>query len=460
MKKMFPLVLLAASMSFASLKVMGYTCCFSNPSFRLVNETNKSIKDFSVYLYQRVCNVTDDLIVRGNVAGANVSFERIDAEYYRMKLDYKNVKIAAGESFPKDKSYLGPEIVSSKKGRLCHVLAKCGHCSNEEYEMSDIVVVSSSGEILHGKFKEFSPYGTRVGVLKKDPDSHCIGETSITLDTEDHNPSTKIVSGNNNPPGITIEKKSSITFNFCYQRGTPRVPFDYVVLQMDKSCPEGTYPYVRYHDTEDKNNQNGYSGDIWPNEIFKDARLRFCFVPKDTKSSLKYPYRKEFGVFANYSATNIDHTQIHIDDEDSNNESFWGPRDTPEDIARRIHKILSGFEDTDYHVIKWNGKTLAKSAENTDAPFAAETPLVAAAPFAPAIKGLDRSAVSVELKSEGKVKVSIVNANGSVIANVAQESLQPGVHQIKWNSGMVPSGRYIVKVEQNGMVNARNVILK
>ncbi len=459
MKKMFPLVLLAASMSFASLKVMGTNCIVSYPSFKLVNETNKSLKNFSVYVYQRVCKTMEGLKVQGNVAGANVSMQRMNADTYRIKLDFKDVKIAAGETFPKNGNYLGPVIVTSEGKRVCpHPLVKV-HCPTEDYDLSYIVVVSSSGEILHGEDRDFT-YGTRVGVLRKDPDSYCNGDLSITLDTEDHNPSTKIVYGDHNPPGITIKKKSSITFNLCYQYDTPRVPFDYVVLQMDNACPEGTYPYVRYHDTEDDNNKNDYKGDIWPSEVFKDARLRFCFVPKDESSSLKYPYNKEYGVFANYSAPHIERTQIHIDDEDSNNESFWGPRDTPEDIARRIHKILSGFEDTDYHVIKWNGKTLAKSAENTDAPFAAETPLVAAAPFAPAIKGLDRSAVSVELKSEGKVKVSIVNANGSVIANVAQESLQPGVHQIKWNSGMVPSGRYIVKVEQNGMVNARNVILK
>jgi hypothetical protein len=47
-----------------------------------------------------------------------------------------------------------------------------------------------------------------------------------------------------------------------------------------------------------------------------------------------------------------------------------------------------------------------------------------------------------------------------VIANIAEKNLQPGVHQVKWNSGMVPGGRYVVKIEQNGMVDAKNVILK
>ena len=133
-------------------------------------------------------------------------------------------------------------------------------------------------------------------------------------------------------------------------------------------------------------------------------------------------------------------------------------------LQTAFQDIMNGSDFTVYNVIKWtksDKSVLSKSAaEVAESPISAGQPLVAAAPLAPAIKGLDRSAVAVELKSEGKVKVSIVNVNGSVIANIAQESLQPGIHQIKWNSGMVPSGRYIVKIEQNGMVNAKNVILK
>ena len=112
-------------------------------------------------------------------------------------------------------------------------------------------------------------------------------------------------------------------------------------------------------------------------------------------------------------------------------------------------------------MIKWTGSDqamLAKSAEV--AGNSVNSAYVAAAPLAPAIKGLNRSVVSVELKSAGDAKISVVNVNGAQIANVVEKNLQPGVHQVKWNSGMVPSGRYIVKVEQNGMVNAKNVILK
>ena len=53
-----------------------------------------------------------------------------------------------------------------------------------------------------------------------------------------------------------------------------------------------------------------------------------------------------------------------------------------------------------------------------------------------------------------------MNVNGAVVANIAQENLMPGVHQIKWNSGIVPNGLYIVKIVHNGMINSKSVILK
>ena len=147
-----------------------------------------------------------------------------------------------------------------------------------------------------------------------------------------------------------------------------------------------------------------------------------------------------------------------MDDEDSNNNNKWNYYGAEDAVKKRINKIMSGSDNTTYHVVKWNGGSLAKSTEVAD--NSVSSAYVAAVPMAPAIKGLNRSIVSVELKSAGDVKVSVVGVNGAVLANVTEKNLQPGDHQIKWNSGMVPSGRYIVKIEQNGMVNAKNVILK
>ena len=117
---------------------------------------------------------------------------------------------------------------------------------------------------------------------------------------------------------------------------------------------------------------------------------------------------------------------------------------------------MSGDENTTMHAIRWNGKSLKKEANMVVVEQAAP----AAQPLSPEIKGFDHSAVTVELKSAGNVHVSIVNLKGAVVANISRENLQPGFHSLEWHSGIVPNGRYIVTVKQNGMVAAKNVILK
>jgi len=119
---------------------------------------------------------------------------------------------------------------------------------------------------------------------------------------------------------------------------------------------------------------------------------------------------------------------------------------------------MSGDENTTYHTIRWTASStsgmLAKSADD-----AIEAPM-AAMPTSAAIRGLDRSAITIELESAGDAKISVVNVNGAVVANIAQENLMPGVHQIKWNSGIVPNGLYIVRIVHNGLINSKSVILK
>lgn len=124
-----------------------------------------------------------------------------------------------------------------------------------------------------------------------------------------------------------------------------------------------------------------------------------------------------------------------------------------------VARLMEGDENTTIHVIKWTGTANAMLSKSS-VEESNNMPLVVASPLTPDIKEINRSVVAVELKSTGNVKISIVNINGTQIAKIAQENLQPGIHQIKWNSGIVPNGRYIVKIEQNGFVNAKNVILK
>ena len=335
-------------------------------------------------------------------------------------------------------------------------------------------------------------FATRIGVLKKDANFKCKEQIKIDLDVEDSHNRTGVKNDTDpNPPGISLGGHAVFTYCALNVSSMPKISYDYAVLALDEECPAGTYMFMRHHDTEDSHNANSHSGNIYPNVVNSNATLVYCFVPADESSSKQFPsFDKnngdKYGVFANPDmkkvSSKVKHSEVYIDDEDNRNDhwewytmqylpivvgggftqegnsDYWCyPSSTPNRIVKKMKNIMNGEDNTTYHVVKWTGAAndLKKSSVVDES-----MPLVAAAPTAPAIKGLNRSIVSVELKSAGDVKVSVVGINGAVLANVTEKNLQPGDHQIKWNSGMVPSGRYIVKIEQNGMVNAKNVILK
>ena len=461
MKKILLFIFLLASMNFAALIVEGNTGNYFtgeySPRFWLTNNGKDDIKGFKVhiYFYVSTCSHCKDqisgkyTITDYDLAGGKVSIKRVRSYLYKMTIDYPNTKIPANSRFPSKGKFLTFNAYSDYIG------------PNSNGVPFENFVVESSGKRLFGKHPEDLKKKT-IGVLVTNDQT---GHVYLTLDVEDHKNKTGIVSGNKNPRGVSFPK-GKVTFTYWTDdfEELPRVPFDYAVLRLDVECPKGSYPFGRHHDTEDSNNKNSAKGEIWPNVINKNADLKYCFVPADKKSDLYYPFKTWHGVYANYSSSKVAHTEINIDDEDSDNKNSWDiPKNTPEDIKKRMKNIMNGDRNTTYHVVQWTGKDwemMAKSSPVNEIPASSESPLVAAVPTAPAIKGLSRSIVSVELKSAGDVKVSVVGINGAVLANVTEKSLQPGVHQVKWNSGMVPSGRYIVKIEQNGMVNAKNVILK
>ena len=177
------------------------------------------------------------------------------------------------------------------------------------------------------------------------------------------------------------------------------------------------------------------------------------------------------------TGVNISHSEIYIDDEDdeappwtsrgywlsegceysgaTKNGNYWkicgdyGPRG-----------IMGGDNNTTYHVVRWTGNSTSGMLAKSGDADAFEAPMAAAKPVAASIRGLDRSVISVELKSAGDAKVSVMNVNGAVVAKVSAENLQAGIHNLKWNSGIVPNGLYVVTVEHNGMINSKRVLLK
>ena len=436
MKKICLLCLLAISMSFASLKVEGFSC-YQDGEFQLVNQNGKKIQGFKLVVYRNVDDASRGVKVaeHSSLAGAKISLERLSARLYKVELDFSNATIPAGGTFPSADKYLSVKM-ADLNGKVFppRALIKCAY---ERHESPDVVVISS-GKILWGEH-----------------------EVSIYLDTENSNNENGIT-GDQNPPGISVDKEG-VRFTYCveYASSLPRISYDYVVLQLDKECPSGSYSFARRHDTEDSRSRgkNSTSGDVWPSVVGNNADLQYCFVPKDGGSKEKFPFSEEgYGIFANPAEkiTNVDHSRIKVDDENTKNWNSWKYYGKASDYKDRIHKIIEDGSDTFYHTVKWNGKSLKKEANMVVVEQAAP----AVQSLSPEVKGFDHSAVTVELKSAGSVNVSIVNLKGAVVANIARENLQPGFHSLEWHSGIVPNGRYIVTVKQNGLVSAKNVILK
>ena len=337
-------------------------------------------------------------------------------------------------------------------------------------------------------------FASRIGVLKGE--NACPGESvTIQLNTEDNDPRTgiglqQIGTGGVSPhlpvPGVLIsDDKSSITFKYCvfdvsnFNSFRYKVSFNYSVLLLDDACPAGSYKVKRHHDTED----NGYNhswGNAYPNVLEHNADLYYCFVPKknctNTSSCEIAPKfgnnGYEFGFFGlghNYVAYSNDgaykytlfQTIYFIDDEDSNNKNSWDYYGLSDNYKIAFSGSMQETGKNTFIMVSYPHKQqinpyLSKSAEEENF----FKPVDAQQLSAPMVKGLDRSAIAVELKSAGDVRITITNAKGAVVANIVENNLQSGIHQIKWNSGAIPNGRYIVTVKQNGMVNAKNVILK
>ncbi len=481
-------MMLAASMCFAEFQAGHVYSGGAGGRFHLSNDTKKAVSGFKFYYYfngapgaefsadikryEAVNQWSGNYIADNAVLPRSVTFERLSGIQYRAVLDYSNVRIPAGGGFPQNGSF-SLRIYDPNDEYGVDDWSEYGHV------LLGYVIESLSGQVLFSMDRTIPGHEhlqidnqRRVGLLTDE--STCSDYAShnprsivstIKIDVENSGNQTKIASGNTHPLGVEI-RDGYIKFKYCsvaYER-LPRVPFDYIVLKLDSECPQGSYPFTRYHDAEDNNNMNESSGYIWPNIVDADAELQYCFVPKDVNATRKYPFDKKYGVFAYHSGTNIARSQIYIDDEDSGNSNYWNFPTETYGYQTDIGRIMYGTANTNYFAIKWTGSNnamLAKSSGVASADnIAVENTLVAAAPLAPAVKGMNRSVVAVDLKSAGDVKVSIVGVNGAVVANIAEKNLQAGSHQIKWNAGMVPSGRYIVKVEQNGMVNAKNVILK
>ena len=430
-------------------------------------------KNFTAHLYHYFYANRSDrgmVMIDNAIQPRRIDIERLSAVQYRAVLDFSNINIPAHTRFPtKGAMYIRIESTDPDAP-----LTDVSDWARPGHELSGFAITSKSGTVLYGP--ELNNNGTkthptvdnarRVGLLTDDPEL-CQNEKAyswIMMDTEDNNPYTHFMSSPR-PYGISIYPNGNLGFSYCAQAFTsmPKVAFDYVVLKMDTTCPSGSYEFARIHDTENNNNNDTHTGDMWPSIAeagLVDMSLEYCLVTKNTSSTKDYPVNKNFSVFAKVeNNSNISQSFLYIDDEDSDNHNDWDWRDmsSSSSMQQKVNNIIfaSGI-DTKMYAIKWIGGGLAKSEASVNMDKAVATDIS----HAPAIRGFDHSAVSVELQSAGYAKVTIANAKGAVVAKIVKEGLQPGVHQIEWNSGIVPNGIYIVTVEHNGKIAAKNVILR
>ena len=482
MKKLLVLVLLAASMSFA-LRVVGDDS--NSPRlFRIYNDSKSEVKGFKLYYYHstklRSIDYTykNKFFLDGSVGlGTNskISYEIMpeSPNWVRVIFDYPKQTIPAGGYFPSDSYYLQFEfsLIDNRIHGKNYGLIKR---SPREHDLENIVVESTDGKVLYGKHPTNN---RRIGVIASYSGCYYGEELFIKLDTEDSNNKTKLT-GFGGPTSIVIDSKKNLTLSFCaleYDE-LPKATFDYFVLRLDNKCPKNSYPFRRHHDNEDSNNKNEVTGNIlraWPSNITNNADMEYCFVPKDTKNGVEFPftekfgyYDKNFGVFAGFfPSLKAQWAELVVDDEDSNNKNSWYWYDTPSSIQTRIKNIVydseTGKKNTIYNIEFYSPVSAAVRKEAVNANNNVIAPAVAIT-SKPTLKitALSRTNLDIELSTAGNVEVSVMNTKGAVVAKIQQENLGAGSHSLNWNSANLPSALYIVMVKQNSLIATEKVFLK
>lgn len=165
-------------------------------------------------------------------------------------------------------------------------------------------------------------------------------------------------------------------------------------------------------------------------------------------------------------------TQITVKNLESERvESWYG--DKSEFNAQELETYASATESNKQLVAVLQNGTLVKSESQVSAKSLNGIYVEKADEFAPKVmqlnlnknasatlKGFCRTSVGFELKSAGRAVITIMDADGAVVAKLVSENAQPGYNSLKWNSENVPSVRYMVTVEHNGSISGKNVVLK
>ncbi len=161
-------------------------------------------------------------------------------------------------------------------------------------------------------------FAADIGII---PDKVCPANLeTITIHMDDEH--TSNISKLTGWVGAT---ESKTTFKFCRTNGDAFKPLsngeDYAVLQLSESCPADSISFYRYFDNENTHNNNSFTGNIYPNSVGRNTRLKFCYFEGGDQGMDSFPdIGIAYGVFApkNFSKSLASGT-IYTDDENSNN---------------------------------------------------------------------------------------------------------------------------------------------
>lgn len=76
------------------------------------------------------------------------------------------------------------------------------------------------------------------------------------------------------------------------------------------------------------------------------------------------------------------------------------------------------------------------------------------------LSGFSRTSIAFSLKNAGATTIKVSDVNGEVVASIRVDNAVAGINSVSWNSEKVPSGRYMVSLEQAGSVSGKYVVLK
>ncbi len=191
-----------------------------------------------------------------------------------------------------------------------------------------------------------SIFAADIGVI---PDKKCPANSktiTIYMDDEDTSNASKLT-------GWVGDTSRKTKFKFCRINSEAFKPLsngeDYAVLQLSESCPADSISFYRYFDNENTHNNNSFTGNIYPNSVGRNTRLKFCYFEGRDQGMDSFPdIGIAYGVFApKHFSKSLASGTIYTDDENKNNANklnVYG--------HNAIKSIIHGTHNTTLHVHK------------------------------------------------------------------------------------------------------------